>query len=158
MLSNLDHETLKFFHLLGAVIFLGNIIVTAVWKVLADRTREPAVVGFSQSLVTITDFAFTAVGVVVIFVTGQLLALQYGGASGEGWLIYGRLMFYLSGAIWVLILIPVQIMQARLARSFRHGGPIPARYWRLSRVWAVTGAIATLAPIVTLNLMVMKPF
>jgi uncharacterized membrane protein len=28
-------------HLFGVVIFLGNIIVTAFWKVMADRTRDP---------------------------------------------------------------------------------------------------------------------
>ena len=31
----------KAIHLLGVVLFLGNIIVTAVWKTLADGTREP---------------------------------------------------------------------------------------------------------------------
>jgi hypothetical protein len=32
----------KVIHLLGVVLFLGNIIVTAVWKTLADRTRGRA--------------------------------------------------------------------------------------------------------------------
>jgi hypothetical protein len=27
-------------HLLGVVLFLGNIIVTALWKLLADRTQS----------------------------------------------------------------------------------------------------------------------
>jgi len=32
------------------VRFLGNIVVTAVWKVLADRTKSPAVVGYAPRL------------------------------------------------------------------------------------------------------------
>ena len=52
----------KSLHIFGAVLFLGNIIVTALWKVMADRTRNPAIVAYSQRLVTITDFAFTEIG------------------------------------------------------------------------------------------------
>jgi uncharacterized membrane protein len=34
-----NYLLLKSLHVLGVVIFLGNIIVTAVWKALADRTE-----------------------------------------------------------------------------------------------------------------------
>ena len=29
-------------HILGAVIFVGNIVVTAAWMALAERTKEPS--------------------------------------------------------------------------------------------------------------------
>jgi hypothetical protein len=38
----MSYNAFKVVHLLGVVLFLGNIIVTALWKMLADRTREPA--------------------------------------------------------------------------------------------------------------------
>lgn len=31
----------KTIHLLGVVVFLGNIIVTAWWKIMADRNGHP---------------------------------------------------------------------------------------------------------------------
>ena len=34
---------------------------------------------------------------------------------------------------------------------------IPARYWRLSRVWNVFGLIATVLPVINLYLMVFRP-
>ena len=37
----MSFEVFKVIHLLGVILFLGNIIVTGVWKVLADRTGEP---------------------------------------------------------------------------------------------------------------------
>jgi uncharacterized membrane protein len=37
-----EYLILKALHLLGVVLFLGNIVVTAVWKMLADRTQSPA--------------------------------------------------------------------------------------------------------------------
>jgi uncharacterized membrane protein len=58
----------KILHILGVVLFLGNIIVTGVWKVMADRTGEPRTVAYAQQLVTLTDWIFTAGGVVLIII------------------------------------------------------------------------------------------
>jgi uncharacterized membrane protein len=49
----------KIIHLLGVVLFLGNIIVTAVWKTLADQTREPRTIAYAQRLVSVTDWMVT---------------------------------------------------------------------------------------------------
>jgi uncharacterized membrane protein len=145
-------------HILGVVLFLGNLIVTAVWKTLADRTKNPPVVAYGQRLVTVTDFAFTATGAVLIIVAGQVMAQDYGGVfSGPAWLTWGWSLFIASGVIWLTILIPIEVLQARLARGFRDGGVIPERYWRLSRLWATFGVIATILPLFNLYLMVFKP-
>jgi uncharacterized membrane protein len=145
-------------HILGVVLFLGNIIVTAVWKVLADRTKSPPVVAYAQRLVTITDIAFTATGVTLIIVSGQVMADDFGGVfSGPDWLTIGWSLFIASGAIWVVALIPIEVMQARLARQFATQPLIPERYWRLSMLWSVFGAVATLLPLANLYLMVFKP-
>lgn len=42
----------------------------------------------------------------------------------------GLSLFAASGLVWVAVLIPVEIMQARLAHSFARGGDIPPRYWK----------------------------
>jgi uncharacterized membrane protein len=144
-------------HLLGVVIFLGNIVVTAVWKMLADRTRDPAVVAYAQRLVTVTDIAFTATGAALILVAGQVMAEDFGGIFGPLWLTVGWSLFVASGVIWLAILVPIQVMQSRLARTFRDGTEIPERYWRLSRLWAVVGTVATVLPLANLYFMVFKP-
>jgi uncharacterized membrane protein len=145
-------------HILGVVLFLGNIIVTAVWKMLADRTQSPPVVAYAQRLVTTTDIAFTATGAALIIVSGQVMAEDFGGVfSGPTWLTIGWSLFIASGVIWVAVLIPVEVMQARLAREFRDAPAIPGRYWRLSRMWAIFGVIATLLPLANLYFMVFKP-
>ena len=36
-----------FLHIAGAVVFLGNIIVTAAWMLMAERTRSVNVIHFS---------------------------------------------------------------------------------------------------------------
>ncbi len=145
-------------HILGVVLFVGNIIVTALWKTLADRTRNPPVVAYAQRLVTVTDIAFTATGVLLIIVAGQVMAREYGGVfGGPLWLTLGWSLFIASGVIWLLALIPIEVMQERLARSFRDGTTIPDRYWRLSRLWTIFGVIATALPLINIYLMVFKP-
>jgi uncharacterized membrane protein len=144
-------------HILGVVIFLGNIIITAVWKTLADRTRDAAVIGYAQRLVTVTDIAFTTTGVALIAISGPVLADDLGGVGGPAWITWGLGLFAASGVIWIGVLIPVQILQARLAREFAAAGEIPDRYWKLARIWSVFGTIATLLPLMNLYLMVFKP-
>ena len=150
--------TFKVIHLIGVVLFLGNIIVTAVWKTLADQTREPITIAYAQRLVTITDWIFTLSGVALIIVGGYGMVATAGlNPLGPTWLIWGQGLFIASAIIWVLFLIPTQIAQARTARAFAQGGQIPQSYWRLGRRWATWGTIATLLPLANLYFMVFKP-
>jgi uncharacterized membrane protein len=154
----MSHEAWLALHILGVILFLGNIVVTAVWKTLADRTRSPHVVAFSQRLVTVTDIGFTATGVVLIVVSGHVMAEDYGGVfSGPTWLTVGWSLFLASGVIWVGALVPIEVMQARLARLFRDQATIPDRYWRLSALWSLFGTVATVLPLLNLYFMVFKP-
>ncbi len=154
----MTYEFFKAVHLLGVILFLGNIIVTAIWKMFADRTQEPKVVAFSQRLVSMTDFVFTASGIVLIQIGAHGMASAGGfDLYGESWLVWGQGMFIASGVIWVLILIPVQTKLHRLARTFADGSPIPERYFRLNRHWYIWGVIATVLPLVNLYWMVYKP-
>jgi uncharacterized membrane protein len=152
-----SYQALKSLHLFGVTLFLGNIIVTAFWKMLADRTRSPSVVAFSQRLVTITDFALTSTGVLLIMITGRIMATKFGEIGDLFWLTWGWRLFIASGLIWVLILIPVQIKQAKLAKAFANQTEIPAQYWMLSKLWIVFGIVATVLPLANLYIMVFKP-
>lgn len=148
----------KVVHITGVVLFLGNIIVTGAWKVLADRTGDPRTIAFAQRLVTLTDWIFTLGGVILILIGAYGMVLTAGlDPLGPLWLIAGQSLFIASGIIWVAILIPVQIKQARQARAFASGGAIPESYWRLCRLWVIWGTIATLLPLANLYFMVVKP-
>lgn len=149
---------LKSLHLLGVVIFLGNIIVTGWWKTMADRTRDPVIIAFAQRQVTLTDWVFTAGGVMLVLAGGLGNALlHHMDYLHTYWLAWGLWLFVASGIIWVLILLPIQIAQERMARRFANGGEIPERYWQLERLWIVFGTLATLLPLINLYWMVFKP-
>jgi uncharacterized membrane protein len=154
----MSYNAFKVVHLIGVIAFLGNIIVTAVWKILADRTGDPRVIAYAQRLVTLTDWIFTAGGVVLIVLGGYGMAFTAGiDPRGQFWLVLGQALFGVSGLIWVAVLIPTQIAQARAARLFAAGGTIPESYWRLARRWMVWGGIATLIPLANVYVMVFKP-
>ena len=68
----------KSIHLLGAVLFLGNIIITGWWKTMADRTGDPLIIAFAQRQVTLTDFIFTAGGALLVLVGGLSMAMLTG--------------------------------------------------------------------------------
>ena len=59
--------------------------------------------------------------------------------------------------VWLGALVPIQVLQARLARGFASEDVVPQRYWRLSTLWSIFGALATILPLVALYFMVFKP-
>ncbi|WP_050477905.1 DUF2269 family protein [Herbaspirillum rhizosphaerae] len=148
---------LKTLHLLGVVLFLGNIIVTAFWKIMADRTRDLAVIRFAVRATNWADVVFTLGGIVLLAAAGHAMAALEGGLMQAGWLHWAYVLFIATGVLWMGILIPVQRAQARLLYPLPREAQIPARYWRLSAIWAVAGSLATLLPLAILYLMTVKP-
>ncbi len=149
---------LKSLHILGVVLFLGNIIVTGWWKFMADRTRNPTIVAFAQRQVTLTDYVFTLGGVLLVLGTGLGNAILHDmDYLSIKWLAWGYWLFMVSGVIWVTVLISVQFRQACMAKTFADSSEIPEAYWRLSSIWYLFGTLATLLPLVNIYWMVFKP-
>jgi uncharacterized membrane protein len=85
-------------HIIGAVVLLGNVTITAYWKVLADRTGDAALIAHAQHGVTIADWIFTLAGIVFILIGGYGAAAVAGlSLTGPSWLVAGQLLFALSG-------------------------------------------------------------
>ncbi|OSQ36559.1 DUF2269 family protein [Thalassospira mesophila] len=152
----MDFVLVKFVHLVGVVLFLGNIIVSAVWKNAADRTKNPAIIAFSCRLIKITDLAFTASGVLLIAIGG--LGMYHVGRIdlvARVNLQSGIFLFIISAVIWILGLIPLQRRMARVSHSAATHNELtlPDTYYRAARLWNFLGAIAVILPIITLWLM-----
>lgn len=150
-------SVLKAIHVFAVILFVGNIIVSAFWKSLADRTRDVAVIRFATRLVNLTDVFFTAGGIALLMTTGHAMATTYGGVHETGWIRWSYLLVVGSGLIWLLILLPVQFKQARLLKPLERHAEIPARYWKLSALWTAAGIPATILPLPAIYLMTVKP-
>jgi uncharacterized membrane protein len=148
---------LKVIHIFGVILFLGNIIVTGWWKNMADYTKNPQTIAFAQRQVTLTDYIFTAGGVFILLVAGMLNVYLHDMSYSAKWLHHGMAIFAVSGIIWAVVLIPVQIKQAKMTKVFANTGVIPAQYWKLCTIWNIFGALAILIPLLNLYWMVFKP-
>lgn len=153
----MGYDGFKLLHLLGVVLLVGNVTVTSIWKLYADRTRDVRVIRFAQRLVTVTDWFFTFWGIVLLVVGGYGAAWVAGmDPLRDGWLVWSEVQFVAAGVIWLFLLVPIQVRQARMARGFEEGVPIPAEYWRLGRRWIVWGLVATVPLVGAMWTMVAK--
>ncbi len=154
----MTYEAAKFIHVMGVVMLLGNVTATAIWKLFADRTGDPKIVSFAQRLITLTDWSLTFWGV-VLTIWGGYAAAAIGGLYlfSDRWLVIGQLLFVLSGALWLGILVPLQLRMARMSRQFENGAPIPPAYVAASRTWFIVGIISTVPLLAAVWVMIAKP-
>ncbi len=148
---------IKVLHILGVVLFLGNLIVSAVWRLLAQKIDDKAVHKFSIKLIQKTDILFTVPGVILIAVTGHMLAEGLGGIGAHSWIYHSYTLLTVSALIWMLGLIPIQRKQLHLiseSHSIKEAG---IRYITLNRWWAILGGLATILALIALYLMVARP-
>jgi len=150
----LSYNWHKWLHVLGAVLFLGNIIVTGFWMLLAERSGNEPSIRFAAIAVSWADVFFTAPGVILLLGNGILLSQQWGGLYQAPWIRIALALFTLSGVIWVVALIPIQ---NRLARWAEASDALPVAFFQSLRWWYFWGLVATLLPLASMVLMVIKP-
>ena len=148
----------KMLHIFGVTVFVGNLIVTAFWKQMADLSGDPAVVAFGQKLVNWTDVTFTGLGAALILISGLMMGKPYDNDIWSiGWLSWGIGLFLASALLWGAVLFPLQVRQAWLARQFTAGEEIPEQYLRLGRWWFRVALLALALAMANLYFMVVKP-
>lgn len=150
---------LKTLHVLGAVLILGNVIVTGFWNFKAVRTRDPRVIAFAQREVMATDIWLTFGGGALLSVSGFLLAQTYGlNPWKTPWISGGFALLGLSTLLWLVVLLPCQLQMVRLSRqAAADDAPLPPAFYRAFWSWNVVGWFATLLLAAALAVMVLKP-
>jgi uncharacterized membrane protein len=147
---------LKLFHILFVVLFLGNITIGLFWKAFAQRSRDPEKISFAFKGIIKADKYFTMPGVIGITVFGVGGAL-HGGLPilGTGWILWSIILFIISGAVFMVKLVPLQKQIASLASDKEKFSW--EEYLKLSKQWDFWGIIATITPYIAVILMVIKP-
>ena len=148
---------IKLIHILGAILFLGNLVISAVWRMQAEKNSERSIKLFSIKLIQRTDLIFTLPGIVLIAVSGHMLAGKFGGIGAHGWIYHSYAMLTVSALIWLAGLIPIQKKQLRMTQDAEGFDSNLPPYKKLNRLWAILSGIATLLPLVALYLMIVRP-
>jgi len=145
-------------HILSAVVFVGNIITAAFWKVRADRSGKLDIIASTSRSLVQADYIFTAPGITGLLITGiALVGLTGWERFQEPWLSASFLLLILTAVIWAAVLLPLQRRMVRLAEQGLASGTADPGYRSASKRWAMFGGIVTLLPLVILFLMVLKP-
>jgi uncharacterized membrane protein len=148
---------LLFLHIVGVVLFLGNIVTAAFWKVKADVNKNPTIIHQTAKNVMLADYFFTIPGLILIIVSGNLMAVQAGYSMSEyNWFTLSMFLFLITGLIWGIILIPIQRKMIKFSAESVELGKVTDSYRRASMYWAIFGIIATLIPVGILYVMITK--
>lgn len=149
----------KILHVFAVVIFLGNLITGILWKVSADRTRNPVIIHHTVAGLIRADRWFTIPGVLLILI-GGFGAAVVGGLPlvRTRWILAGIILFTISGVSYMARVVPVQRRMLTVARAGVDSGTLDwGQYGALTRSWNVWGTIALLAPLLALVAMIAKP-
>jgi uncharacterized membrane protein len=141
---------LKLFHILGAVLLIGNVLVTGLWAALLWHERSTLPYARVARIILWADLAFTVIGGTVLTITGILLVIR-GGYDWRTipWLRHGIFALAAGTGIWLALLLPDQW---RLVR-WNEGHP---RYRSVYLRWTVVGWATTLVLLFGLWAMVSK--
>jgi uncharacterized membrane protein len=149
---------LKLVHIAAVIAFVGNISIGVFWKQIADRTRDPRIIAHTMQGIMGADRVFTIPAIIVLVIAGVGTA-QIGHIPilGTGWILWSLVLFIISG----LAVGPIARAQRQLrdlAAAAVAGAPMDwARYESLSKSWAGWGMLATVAPLIAVAFMVLKP-
>jgi uncharacterized membrane protein len=148
----------KVIHVLGVILFLGNITVGVFWKAWADRTKDPRIIANTIDGIIAADRVFTFPGIALVLLGGIGAALAANiSIFGTGWVLWGLGLFIISG----LAFAPASRAQRLISAVAHQGVDAGTMSWelyeRFSGIWNVWGTIALIAPILAAVIMIAKP-
>ena len=151
----LPYSVWKLAHIIGVVMFLGNIVTGLFWVRFARASGDPRLISHAVRGVIRSDRLFTVPGVIVVTIFG-FGAAALGGYPiwGTGWIRWSIILFSISGVAFMWKLAPLQRKMANYFDS--HPEADLSGFDALMRQWELWGLIATVTPIVAFVLMVLK--
>lgn len=144
----------KALHILGAILFLGNIATGALWGLLAVRSRDSRTVRFALATINWSDAVFTGPGLLLVMYNGLAMAGSLGGVAAKRFTAWGLAMLLAVVALWLGFVVPDQ--HRILARADEAQSPSPALRHAVLR-WNIVGGLAGAVAFAVLGLMVLKP-
>ena len=111
-----DVAPLRALHVIGAVLLLGNVVVTGVWAALLYSARPGVPFRAVARALLWTDLVFTGGGGALLTISGILLAMRLRVDVWQTpWLLKGISALGLATLVWIVWLLPWQFRMERLA-------------------------------------------
>lgn len=147
-------SSLKALHVLAAILFVGNVIVTGIWTAIFFRARRTHDFRVAARAIVLTDWLFTVGGGALLTITGVSLAIGRGYPLwGTPWIRQAIVALAISTAMWVVLLVPAQHIMLRVGSVNVDDAALVRAYTR----WNLAGWTATAPLLYAVWCMVTKP-
>jgi len=144
----------KILHILGLILFMGNMIIGPVWFMYAFYSKDKTLLKFANRLLQLTDLYITIPGLDLTIINGLFLASIYGGSKNQTWLYYSIILLLI---MW-LISIPLIYIQEKIYKSIGKETINLKSTNRLLIIWGIIGTLVMIPPTLIFYLMVFKTF
>ena len=148
----LSYQWHKILHLVGVVLFMGNMMVGPVWFLFAYYSKDITLLKFANRLLQLTDLYLTIPGVALTIINGLFLASVFGGTQNQAWLFYSVILLFV---MWALS-IPLIYFQEKLYRAIDSEPRNELKINALLMRWGVLGTIVMIPPSIIFYWMVVK--
>jgi len=152
----MDYLTLKWLHILSAIVLVGGGFGSAFHLLAASLQREPSYAAAAAQNVLRSDVMFAGPSAMFQLASGLWLVDRLGLALSTPWIAWSLGLYGVAFGLWVPV-IWLEMRMRRIAQeaAHRHEG-LPRRYWASLGVWAVLAAVGFTAFLGILWLMTAK--
>jgi uncharacterized membrane protein len=150
--------TLKYLHVLGAIVILGTGSGIAFFMLMAHRSGDAAFIARTAATVVFADMLFTLTAVLLQPVTGGLLMMLSATSFSERWVLVSLGLYAVAGLFWVPVIFMQMEMRDLARTAVTSNAPLPPRYFKLIRRWCLFGIPGFGSVMAILWLMIAKPF
>jgi uncharacterized membrane protein len=153
----MEYLLVKWLHVMSSTVLFGTGLGSAFYVFTTNRGGDVRAIAAVTRRVVWADWLFTAPTAIAQPLTGAWLVHLAGLPWSSRWILWSLLLYVIAGACWLPV-VWLQIRMADMARlAAERGEPLPALFWRYSRVWTWLGWPAFAAFIAIFYLMVVKP-
>jgi uncharacterized membrane protein len=153
----MEYQTVKWLHILSSTLLFGTGLGSAFYMLFTSLTRDARATAVVVRYVVLADWLFTTPTIIIQPLTGLYMMHLAGIPMGSKWIMWSFALYFLAGICWLPV-VWIQIQMRGLAEAaVANDHELPARYWRLLRIWVLLGIPAFFALVVVFYLMVAKP-
>lgn len=147
-------SSLKALHVLAAILFVGNVIVTGIWTAIFFRARRTHDFRVAARAIVLTDWIFTVGGGALLTITGVTLAVGRGFPLWDTrWIREALIALTIATVMWLVLLVPAQRIMLHDVSSDADEARLVRAYSR----WNLAGWTATAPLLYAVWSMVAKP-
>jgi uncharacterized membrane protein len=150
-------DLVRYMHVIGGTVLFGTGMGIAFFMVMANSSKNPALIAHVSGTVVIADALFTATAAIIQPITGTILALDAGWPLTHGWVFLSILLYVFVGMFWIpVVFIQIKLRDLAIVAE-KQNAPLDEQYNKLYRIWFAFGFPAFFAVLVIFWLMLFKP-